>query len=174
MKSIGLIGALGAILLAAGTAVAAVPSQDQTFDVAAAQGGMAEVQAAQMALKKTHDPQVRAFAQRMVSDHTKANHKLIALMKSQGLTPPGAIDQMDQNMADQLSSLSGKAFDSAYLKGQVVAHKRTIALFKKEAMSGSDPQIVSFAKTTLPTLDMHLTMADKDVAAMGGSSTGSM
>jgi putative membrane protein len=60
--------------------------------------------------------------------------------------------------------LSGAAFDSAYLKGQVVAHKRTIALFKKEAASGHDKSFVSFAKSTLPTLDMHLTMVDKDVA----------
>jgi len=109
-----------------------------------------------------------------LTDHTKANLQLVAIMKSQGLTPPAAIDQMDQNMADQLSGLRGNAFDAAYLKGQVVAHKRTIALFKKEAMSGSDPQMVSFAKNTLPTLDMHLMMVDKDVAAMGGSATASM
>jgi putative membrane protein len=165
MKCIIRLGALGAVLLAVAPAVAAIPSQDHTFAVTAAQGGMAEVQAAHLALQKTHDPDVRAFAQRMLTDHTKANHQLVAIMRSQGLTPPGTIDPMDKTMAEQLSSLSGKAFDAAYLKGQVVAHKRTIALFKKEAARGSDPQIVSFAKNTLPTLDMHLMMVDHDVTA---------
>jgi putative membrane protein len=159
------LGAAGAaVILAVAPVAAAVPSPDQAFAVTAAQGGMAEVQAAHLALKKTQDPTVRAFADRMIADHSKANEQLTALMKAQGLTPPVAIDEMDQHMADQLSSLSGAAFDSAYLKGQVVAHKRTIALFKKEAASGQDKPFVSFAKNTLPTLDMHLTMADKDVA----------
>ena len=167
MNSSLFAAAVGAALLFAGTtANAAVSSQDQVFVTQAAQGGMAEVQAAHMALQKSKNPAVDAFAQRMVADHGKANTQLMTIAKAQGLTPPMHIDQMDQSMADKMSSLSGKAFDDAYLKGQVVAHKRTIALFVKESGGGSNPQIVSFAKQTLPTLKMHYAMVNKDVAMM--------
>jgi putative membrane protein len=170
MKFIDTLGALGAILIVAGApAMAAVPSQDKHFAVTAAQGGMAEVQAAQMARKKSHDPAVRAFAERMIADHTRANKKLTHIMTSQGLTPPASIDEKDRHMSARLSSLSGKAFDAAYLKDQDAAHKRMIALFKKEAESGGDRWLVSFANSTLPTLETHLHMANEDVASLGST-----
>jgi hypothetical protein len=34
----------------------------------------------------------------------------------------------------------------------------TIALFKKEIATGSDPRLVAFAKKTLPTIQSHLAM----------------
>jgi putative membrane protein len=168
MKSLFAIGALGAALIAGATAAGAAPvsSQDQVFVTQAAQGGMAEVSAAKMALRKSTNPTVDAFAHRMIADHGKANAQLASIAKAQGLVPPTEIDQMDQTMADKLSTLSGKAFDDAYLKGQVVAHKRTIALFEKEAGEGQNAQIVSFVKQTLPTIKMHYAMANKDVAMM--------
>ncbi len=167
MKSLLSAGAIGVALLMTGVAAnAAVSNQDHVFATEAAQGGMAEVQAAHMALRKSTNPSVDAFARRMIHDHGMANEKLATIAQAQGLTPPAHIDEMDQMMADHLSTLSGKAFDDAYIKGQVIAHKRTIALFKKEATEGSNPQLVSFARKTLPTLDDHLMMADTDHAKM--------
>src|ERR1700733_4099324 len=54
---------------------------DRTFAIIAAQGGMAEVQMGKMAADKATDPDVKAFGQRMVGDHTKANDQLKAVAR---------------------------------------------------------------------------------------------
>jgi predicted outer membrane protein len=59
-------------LLSAVPALAAVSGADKTFATEAAQGGLAEVQLGQLALQKGSSPQVKEFAQRMVTDHTQA------------------------------------------------------------------------------------------------------
>jgi putative membrane protein len=47
-------------------------------------------------------------------------------------------------------------------------HEQDVALFKKEAESGSDPNLKAFAQKTLPTLEQHLSLA-KNLPGAGGS-----
>src|SRR5207237_946016 len=49
---------------------------DRTFVTNAAEGGMAEVELGQLATNKATNPDVKQFAQRMVTDHGKANDEL--------------------------------------------------------------------------------------------------
>ena len=51
--------------------------------------------------------------------------------------------------------LSGKAFDSSYVKA-MKDHKEDIVLCKKEAATGKDPEAKAYAAATLPTLHAHL------------------
>ena len=85
------------LLVAAPLSIAAVQSfaaeklsaQDETFMREAAQGGLAEVQDAQLAQQKAASAEVKQFAGRMITDHTKANNDLqqIAQSKSMISTP---------------------------------------------------------------------------------------
>jgi putative membrane protein len=69
------------------------------------------------------------------------------------------MDSKDQATYDRLSALSGAAFDRAYMADMVKDHRTDIAEFEKEANSGSDADVKSFASKTLPTLRHHLEMA---------------
>ena len=62
----GALGFGGAL----GIARAATDKSDTTFVTKAAAAGMLEVQASQVAITRASNPDVRAFAQRMVKDHT--------------------------------------------------------------------------------------------------------
>jgi putative membrane protein len=163
--------AAAAALAAAGPAAAdpTLSSQDATFVKMAAQGGMAEVADATVVAGKTNDPAVKAFAERMIHDHGKANDQLASIAKSQSITLPSDIGPTNADMKDKLQALDGKALDTAYLTGQKTAHEQTIALFQKEVQSGSDPQLVAFAKQTLPTIESHLHMDEKDISSMSNS-----
>jgi len=48
-------------------------------------------------------------------------------------------------------------------------HEEAVALFKKEAGSGSSSNVKAFAQKALPTLEEHLTMA-KDLGKPGANS----
>ncbi len=138
---------------------------DLSFATTAAEGGMAEVADAKLALAKSKNASVDAFARRMVHDHTQANDKLLAILQKQDIPAPAGVGATNASMHQKLLSLHGGVFDETYLDQQKAAHIATIALFEREASAGKDPALVAFAKATLPTLHEHLAMVEKITAA---------
>lgn len=149
----------------AATGTAKLSKTDQNFVMKAASGGMAEVQAAQLAQQKSQNPKVKDFASTMITDHTQANQQLTSLAEQKGVTVPTTLDSKDQKQLDKLSKLNGSAFDKAYIKGQIKDHETMIKLFQKEAKSGKDADLKSFADQTVPVLQKHLDMAKADSGA---------
>jgi len=131
-------------------------SPDTAFAVKAAQGGLAEVKLGRLAAEKGSSPDVKAFGQQMVGDHSKAHEQLKAVAESEGMTLPTDINRKQQAMYDRLSKLSGAQFDSAYVKDMLMDHQEDVKDFKKEAQSGTDEKIKSFASQTLPVIQGHL------------------
>jgi putative membrane protein len=149
-----------------------VPASDQQFMQKAAQGGMAEVQLGQLAQQNAQSPEVKAFGERMVRDHSKANDELKQLASQQGVTLPSAPDEKDQATAQRLSQLHGAAFDKAYMQDMVQDHHKDIADFKKET-SAKDPQLRQWVVKTLPVLESHLREAEKVAPTVGVQAMGS-
>jgi putative membrane protein len=147
-------------LLGAVPTLAALSGADKTFATEAAHGGLAEVQMGQLALKKASSPQIKDFAQRMVTDHTQANQDLVQLAKPENLNLPTQPDTKHKSEMDRLSAMSGNAFDTAYMQHMVQDHKQTVADFQKQAQSGGDPALKSFAQKYLPIIQQHLQMAE--------------
>jgi putative membrane protein len=139
--------------------MAALSAAEKTFATEAAHGGLAEVQLGQLAEQKATSPQIKEFAQRMVKDHTQANQELMQLGKTENLTLPTQLDAKHKSEMDRLSAMSGNAFDTAYMQDMVQDHQKTVADFQKQAQSGSDPALKSFAQKQLPILQQHLQMA---------------
>jgi len=131
--------------------------QDKTFIKMAAISGLAEVTDGRLA-EQMGGSGVKPIAQRMVTDHTKANAQLAELSQQLGDPAPTQTDATHKQMTASLRKLSGTSFDNTYLKDQVSGHEKAIALFKKEIKSGSNPALMNFAQTTLPVLEMHLSM----------------
>jgi putative membrane protein len=147
-------------MLLTATAAFAMPSQaDKTFAMTAAQGGLAEVQDGQLAAQKAASPQVKQYAQKLVTDHSRANDQLQQIAQQENLTLPTQPSSTEQAQDKRLTGLTGSAFDSAFVSGEVRDHQQTIALFQREATSGHDPALKDFAQKTLPVLRQHLQMA---------------
>jgi putative membrane protein len=132
---------------------------DKKFVMAAADGGMAEVELGQLAVEKGSSDDVKKFGQRMVDDHSKANDQLKQLAASKGVDLPQDVSAKDKATKARLSKLSGDQFDKAYMADMVQDHKKDVADFKKESQSGKDTDIKNFASQTLPTLQDHLKQA---------------
>jgi putative membrane protein len=140
---------------------AAKPStkMDDTFAKKAAEGGLTEVALGQLAAQKASDPAVKAFGQRMVDDHSKANDQLKNIASQENLQLPTEPNARDKAEKARLDKLSGAAFDKAYMNHMVMEHKKDIAAFQREANNGKDDAIKNFASQTLPTLQDHLKQA---------------
>jgi len=140
-------------------AAANLSPSDKVFVTRAAQGGLAEVQMAQLAQQKASSDDVKKFAQSMIDDHTPNNEQLVKLATAKGLTPPTDPNAMQQKMLTHLQGLSGAKFDKAYVKIQVKAHTMMLKDMRMEARSGKDSDLKNFADQTVPTVDHHLSMA---------------
>jgi putative membrane protein len=135
----------------------------------AAIGGMAEVELGRVASEKSSSDEVKQFAQRMVTDHGKANAELKTLAEKKGISLPTELDSKHKQTVDKLSKLSGEAFDRAYMDEMRKDHKKDVSEFKQQSVSGSDPEIKSWAAATLPTLQEHMQMAERTHAVVGTS-----
>jgi len=138
--------------------LAAAQTQQQDLDFAkdAAKGGLKEVRLGELASQKATDGDVKAFGQRMVDDHSKANDQLKTIAQQKGLELPADLDGDGKALFDKLSGLDGTAFDQAYVQEMVSDHQKDVQKFQQEADGGQDPDIKAFAAQTLPTLQDHL------------------
>ncbi|QTL04218.1 DUF4142 domain-containing protein [Aquabacter sp. L1I39] len=126
---------------------------------AAAANGF-EIASSKLALEKSKNPAIRAFAQHMITDHTRIGEAFVAALgkANTGITPaPGLTPDLDKIMSD-LSAKSGAAFDAAYVAAQTQGHMDAVGLFGGYAKGGSNAVMREFAIETLPTIKMHLTM----------------
>ena len=142
-----------------GGTVSTLSAADKDFVMKAANGGMAEVAGGQTATQKATNADVKAFGQRMVTDHGKANDELKQLATTKGLALPSTTDAEHQKKIDDLSKKSGKDFDKAYMADMVKDHEEDVAEFQKQSKSAQDPDLKAWVTKTLPTLQDHLRMA---------------
>lgn len=134
---------------------------DATFINMAATSGIEEVTFGQLAATKATTRAIRGFASKMVTDHTAANQQLMALANAKQITPPTTMDSAHEATYQTLQNTRGHAFDKMYMDGQVQDHQMVVQAFQTEANSGTDPDVKAFAQQMLPTLQQHLTMAQR-------------
>jgi putative membrane protein len=132
---------------------------DREFVNKAAIGGVAEVELGRVATQRAARPSVKSFAERMVTDHGRANAELATLARSKGMDVSNTLDVTHQAMRDRLSGLSGADFDRAYMSEMVRDHTEDIALFERAAQSASDADVKAYAERSLPMIREHLALA---------------
>lgn len=134
-------------------------STDVLFMEVAGMSNLAEIATSHLALRKSGNAAVRAYAQKMITDHTRAQDQLNALAARKGtkLTDRLGADQRVQG--DKLSTLSGAAFDAEYKKVQVAGHDLTLTLIKMYRSFGQDADALAYAAKTQPIVAGHLEMA---------------
>lgn len=132
---------------------------DEAFVKEAGASGMGEVKIATLGTQKAASADVKAFAQMMVDDHTKANAELQALAKGKGVELSQVIDSAHADKFQKLEKYSGAEFDKEFLSEMVSAHKKVVSNFESEQKKATDNEVKAFVDKTLPTLKAHLDKA---------------
>ncbi len=134
-----------------------VSDADRTFIEKAAKSGMKEVTVSQATLNQLSNPELRDFAQTMISDHTNANQELMSIAQQKGVMLPQKDMDKQQKMTEKWSKKT-EDLDKDYISEMVDDHEEAVELFEKATRS-TDSDISTFAQKTLPKLQHHLMMA---------------
>jgi putative membrane protein len=131
---------------------------DASFMKDAANDSAAEIELGKLVPQKTQNADVKAFAQRMVDDHTKASQELEPIAAKMGVDLPKAPTGSHAKMVKELAK-KDKNFDHEYAEAMVKDHEKAVKLFEKTSKKGDSDEVRQFAAKTLPTLQEHLKMA---------------
>jgi putative membrane protein len=168
-----LSAAIAAVSLLGGAALAqgAKPTDPQIAHIAYT-AGVIDVAAAKQALRKTHNKQVKAFAQDMVRDHEAVNKQALALVKKLKVTPEDndTSRALSKNAADkraELAKLKGAAFDKAYVDNEVAYHKAVDSALETTLIpNSSNAELKSLLQTGLKIFEGHEQHAEHVAASL--------
>jgi putative membrane protein len=145
------------LLVFAAVGVASAQQADQTnFLADAIRGNVAEVKLGQLAAERAQSQKVREYGEMLRKDHTQTLQRASSLAHQIGVPAASEISDRAQKQFESLQKLSGDEFDTTFLSQMVRDHQEDIAKFSAQAQNGSDPEVMAFAKETLPTLQSHL------------------
>ncbi len=136
-----------------------VSHEAQDFVDQATMGNMFEIQSSRLARQRSQDPEVRDFAERMISDHTELGGRLQGIVRDIGATMPEQLNQEHRQRIEQLERASGDEFERLYMREQVEAHETATRLYEQYARRGQNEPLTSLAEETLPILEGHLRSA---------------
>jgi len=154
---------LAALLVLPGAAFAANAAKLNDAQIAhiAYTAGNIDIAAGQQAIKKASNPNVKAFAEEMVRDHTAVNDKALALVKKLGVTPEDnatskALSKRAAAKLAELGKLSGGAFDKAYVDNEAAYHTTVNGALKDTLIPGaSNGELKSLLETGLTLFQSH-------------------
>jgi putative membrane protein len=139
------------------TSAATMGSHDTgAFVSNASQSDMYEIEAAKIAQTRSKNPDIKAFAKQMITDHTALMNSMKPLAQAAGQTPADKLDQRRQGFIDNLKSASDADFDKTYVDQQVAAHEEALSLMQGYAKDGSDAGLKGGASKAIPKVQMHL------------------
>ena len=171
MAFVRMAGALAVLSLATGIACAQGNKlNDAQIAHIAYTADQIDIQAAQQALEKSKNNEVRSFAQDMVRDHTAVNEKALALVKKLNVTPED--NSTSQTLSKQaaaknaeLAKLNGAAYDKAYINNEVAYHKTVNDALQNTLIPGaSNPELKGLLTTGLKIFQGHQQHAEQVAA----------
>jgi putative membrane protein len=141
------------------TKAKAATDDDKKFLAMAAQSDQNEIALSKLAEQKATDPAVKAFAEKMIAEHTKMTQGMKPFAESWGLTPPSGPDEDCQKELDKLDKLSGKDFDKEYIDQMVSDHSKALSAFTKEAKDTKDMKFQTVVIQDKTAVAAHKNMA---------------
>ena len=145
-----------------------VASGDQKMMRDIAYSNISEIATGKLALQNAKSDDVKAFAQKMIDDHTKAQQELQTLADSKGVKLPTEPDTKHKALAKVMAGMKGEAFDKRYLKqGGLNDHENTHQLLARVESKAKDADLKAYAAKTIAVVDQHLAEAQETAGKHG-------
>jgi putative membrane protein len=168
-----LSAAFAAICLVTPVAFAAgeTPTDPQIAHIAYT-AGVIDIEAAKLAIEKSKNKQIVAFANDMLRDHEAVNKQALALVKKLKVTPEDNRTSQSLSAAateerKTLAALKGAAFDKAYVNNEVAYHKQVNGALETLLIpSAKNGQLKDLLETGLKLFQGHEQHAEHIAATL--------
>ena len=136
---------------------AAKDKASETFLKKAIEGNFAEVSMGDLAQKNGQSEDVKSYGKVLSTDHGAANQKAMDAAKGLAMNPPSGPNAKQKADYDNMSKMSGAAFDKMFATHMVADHQKDIAEYKKAAKNKDAGG--EYAAGQIDTLQKHLEAA---------------
>lgn len=132
-----------------------------------------DIDAGKLAESKAANKEVKAFAKRMVVDHTGVNKSATALVTKLKVKPEAnptstSLTKDGQDTLKRLKELKGAAFDKAYIDNEVTYHQTVLdAIDKTLIPSAKNEELKALLVKVRPAFVDHLEHAKRLQSSLG-------
>lgn len=173
MKRTSIIVA-GSLFLSAAAATAQSVNDAQIASIVVT-ANQVDIDASRLAVAKSRNPEVKKFAQLMVTDHTGVNKAAIELVQKLKVLPQDnptsqSLKTGGRKNVTHLKSLSAAEFDKAYIDHEVEYHQSVLDAVDKTLIPGAtNAELKALLEKVRPSFAAHLEHAKQLQAALGKS-----
>jgi putative membrane protein len=153
------VTALGCASLMVTINAKAQSDADKKFLAMAAQSDQNEIALSKLAAEKASNPDVKAFADKMVTEHQGMTESMKPFADKWGLSAPNGPDASHQKEWDKLNGMSGAAFDKEYMSDMMTDHTKAYSAFTKEGNDTKDPEFKDAVLKGKAVVAAHKNMA---------------
>jgi len=164
--------AVAALALFAAPAFAQSPNDAQIASIVVT-ANQVDIDAGKLAESKGSNPEVKAFGKQMVTDHSGVNKQAVALVTKLKVKPEDnptseSLKKGGEDNLKNLKTLSGAAFDKAYIDHEIAYHQTVLdALDKTLIPSAQNAELKNLLVTVRPAFVAHLEHAKMVQAKLG-------
>lgn len=121
-----------------------------------------DISAGKIALQRSSNPEVKKFAQRMIVDHNAVLNSAVKLVTKLGVKPVNnnlvaTLSKQSVEHEKKLKTLSGRAFDKAYIDHEVAYHEAVIGVIEKQLIpSAKNTELKQALISVVPAFKAHL------------------
>ena len=129
-----------------------------------------EVAVGQLALERTSDLEVRAFATAMITEHSTLDAEDFLLAARLGIMPAlpdTRLTDLQDDERRRLAGLAGAAFDRGYIAQQITAHMRTLEIVGASIAQTRQTELRASLNGLQPRVAAHLAKAQQIGARIG-------
>jgi putative membrane protein len=148
--------ATATLTISAAQAADSLSAGDSKFIAMVSQGGMFEVAAGKVAADQGRTQDIKDQGLTEAHDHKLVGDKLTSIASANGVKLADSLNPQFQKELDDLTALSGAAFDRAYLHDMTDIHAKDGAAFAMEAKAGSNADLKAFAVETHRIVVRHI------------------
>ena len=131
--------------------------EDTSFVSKAIDANRHEIMMAQVALQKSSSAEVKALAQKLVTDHTQLLQQLQNLKGNNVNSNTTTNNFTDSTGVNTMyNNISGITFDRQWVGDMIAGHQKTLTDFKTELAQTNDANLKTLINNALPTIQEHL------------------
>lgn len=128
-------------------------NSDKMFLKALIQEDISEINLANMALKKSSDPQVKQYAQtKILAADPEMRNGAEQIARQHGMQPPTEPNSRQKKIHDELATKSGKVFDNAYMNYEASQQTADVELVDTELNSTTNSIVKNYVTQEKPAV----------------------